>query len=345
LNPLRIRVILRQGRIFMTQQQALNATFFAFRKREKGGVLLGATLAFIAGAVLLTAVFLALTWASVVEVVRWYGQIISAAGDPQALANIGFPAGLLAFFPLFFLWLFFFFVLYAAYEAACLRWLVRGETGGLLGLTLGGDTWRVYSTYWVWFGLYLAGSTALSLAMVAILGVALGGMATDSNQMGVSAGLSVALLYILYYGAMIYFAVRFAPAAATSIARRRFAFFESWRVTKGRFWPLLGSFLLIWLINVVTTIVLGSVALTLLFAGAFANVDMTKASSDPQAFLTTYMSAMGQVFSNPVTLAGLAIYYVAATFVGMVFVLLFFGVNARAALAAQEDGKLLPAAS
>lgn len=31
----------------------------------------------------------------------------------------------------------------AAFEAACLRWLVRGQTSGLFGFSFGKDTWNV----------------------------------------------------------------------------------------------------------------------------------------------------------------------------------------------------------
>src|SRR6185312_11722146 len=52
----------------------------------------------------------------------------------------------------------------------------------------------------------------------------------------------------LQYLPLIFLGVRFGPAAATSIARQRFSFFDAWTVTRGRFWELLGSFAVLWLI-------------------------------------------------------------------------------------------------
>ena len=63
---------------------------------------------------------------------------------------------------------------------------------------------------------------------------------------------------LLQYLPLIFIGVRFGPAAATSLARRRFSVFEAWAVTRGRFWELLGSFALLWLI--------AGIALALMFA-------------------------------------------------------------------------------
>lgn len=329
----------------MADAQALNATFFALKKREKSGVLLSASLTFIVAAALLAAGFAALAWTPLTEIGGWYMRLIQASGDPEAMANIGFPTGFLTILPLTLLWLFVIFVLYAAYEAACQRWLLRGETGGLFGLTLGADTWRVYCSYWMWFGLYLVGSTALSFAMTfVIFALAMSGVGggMTETQMGGSLLVAAVTMYVLYYGAMIYFAVRFAPGAATSIARRRFAFFDAWKVTRGRFWALFGSYFLLFLLHFIAGIVLSIVAVTVLFASVFANVDFTKAATDPNAFLTAYFDAFAQILSNPAALGALAAYYVVATLIGLFFTVLIFGVSARAVQAALEDGKIKP---
>jgi hypothetical protein len=332
----------------MADQPALNATFFALRKRETGGVLTGASIAFLICAIVLFAGFVALSWATLAPFFTWYVGVISAANDPEAMAALGFPPGLFEFIGLAFLWLFVVFVLYAAYEAACLRWLTRGETGGLFGLTLGADTWRVYLSYWVWLGIYMAGSTALSFVMMfVVFALAMGGAggSMDGEQMGVSFILAMVVMYALYYGALAYFAVRFAPAAATSVARGRFSFFDAWVVTRGRFWSLFGSFFLIYIMQFVAGLVLGIVALFLLFGSVFAGLDMSAAATNPEAFMSAYMAALGQIFSNPTTIALFATYYIIATAIGLFFVVLMFGVNARAVQAALEEGKIKPAAA
>ena len=67
--------------------EKLNATFFAFRKREQSGVLLRATIAFGIAAIVLIAIFAAVFWSSFAPVLTWYGQAIaaSASGDTASM--------------------------------------------------------------------------------------------------------------------------------------------------------------------------------------------------------------------------------------------------------------------
>ncbi len=53
----------------------LKATFFAFRKRERSGVLLGATIAFVIGLAVLLGAFVALFWSSL-------GPAVASQGRP-----------------------------------------------------------------------------------------------------------------------------------------------------------------------------------------------------------------------------------------------------------------------
>src|SRR5262249_47612508 len=61
------------------------------------------------------------------------------------------------------------FILLAAYEAACLRWMIRGEAPGLCGLTLDADVWRVYGVYWCWFATQYIVSIAASFLIFPIM--------------------------------------------------------------------------------------------------------------------------------------------------------------------------------
>jgi hypothetical protein len=214
--------------------EPLNATFFAFRKRERGGVLMRASLAFVIAALVLYAAFIAVFWTQLAPIISWYADLIAtmAGGqyDPNAMAGMTLPAGI-GFVALgAIVWLFFFCVLFAAYEAACLKWMIHGETGGFMGLSLGADTWRVYGTYWLWFLLYIGFSIVMGILLGVFMMVfaanALGGGADPSSVL-----LALPVYYVVQYGLMIYFGVRFAPAAATSVARRKFSFFQAWTVT------------------------------------------------------------------------------------------------------------------
>lgn len=316
--------------------EPLNATFFAFRKREQGGVLLRASIGFAIGLIVILGVFAALLWQVMGPVFAWYGELMAAGGDPAAMSNSPPPTGILWIVVAEIPFLFFVFLLLAAYEAACHRWMIRGETGGgLLGLNLGADTWRVYATYWVWFGLFIGMYILCAVVFIGMIASMLGA----SGDPGVSGLIGLGVVFAFFL-AVIYILVRLAPAAATSVGRRKFSFFSAWTVTSGRFWALFGAFLLLVLINMVVSIVLSIVAFGVLFAGAFSNLNVADAAGDPNAFSQAYFEGLTQLFSNPATIAMVAGYYLVAGAIGLLFYVLFYGVNSRAVQAALEEGKI-----
>lgn len=326
--------------------EPLNATFFAFRKREKSGVLTQAAFGFAIGMIVISVAFFAAFATTLMPLAQWYGAVISAAAtnDTAAMETIGFPPALGMFVLGAIVWMFALFLLMAAFEAACLRWMIRGESGGgLLGLNFGADTWRVYSGYWIWFLLYMAFSMAFGIVVGIVIGGAAVGMAAGSSDGSAALG-ALALLpivYILQYGLMIFFGVRLAPANASSIARRKFAFFDAWKVTRGRFWPLLGAFAIWFLIYfgavMVMYIVMFATVMTSLMP-IFAQM-----GSDPSAMAgaeAQILQAYIQAFSSPQTWIVMGVLYFLVTIVGVIFYVACFGINARAAQAAIEDGKI-----
>jgi hypothetical protein len=149
--------------------------------------------------------------------------------------------------------------------------------------------------------------------------------------------ITVALIAVMYFS-FIYFAVRTAPAAAATIAQGRFSFFDSWKVSKGRFWALFGSFFLLWLIALVAIIGLEIAAFVTIFSSSGYPLTDVFSSPDPEAVRDVVM----HVFAMPRTWAIAGAFYVAllvfyfAIYIGM------FGINARAAVAGLEEGKLTP---
>jgi hypothetical protein len=327
----------------MADQQPLKATFFAFQRREQGGALTQTALGFVILAAALIAGFVALFWQSIGPFFTWYAQILSAAtnNDTAAIEAMGFPPQLGMFLLGLMLWLFPFYILCAAFEAGCLRWMIHGERGGFMGLTLGAPTWRVWSVYWMWFLLNIAFSIVMGIltgVLVGVLAVSTGG---DPGAV-VSAQLVVTLVqYVL----MAYFAIRFAPAAATTIARRKFSFFDAWTVTKGRFWALFGSFLLLYIVYAVFSLILAGGMIAYLVG--VAGIDLASVAADPSnanAAARQFLEAFATALSQPTSWAIFGGLYLIGSFVGIVFYIATFGVNARAALVALEEGKIKPAA-
>lgn len=323
--------------------EPLNATFFTLKQRDRA-VLLPATLVFVVLMALLIAAFVAVNWglfASFVHMFRLAQQGAEAPFDEAAGLQMFSQVMLLMLTT--FLFLFPLYLLVAAYEAACLRWMIRGETPGLFGLTLNDDVWRVYGVYWCWFLAQFTVSFATSIIMMPVM------FATMGQMMGGAGGppdpaamlhwqLTVQLpLSLLQYIPLAFIGVRFGPAAATSIARRRFSFFEAWAVTRDRFWALFGSYALLWLIVGVLMTAILATTYGFVFAGVWQEIFATwpePAKTLPHDLLTRMFSPQG------LTVIGLGYAAYAVIFLG--YALMSYGVNARAALAALEDGKIAP---
>lgn len=322
----------------MAERQALNATFFAFRKRDRGGVLFTATLAYAVIAIVLAGGFIALNWQAFADYMNWavtMSQADPTMADPNdPFAGMMPPQSVMALGGWYFLCLIFFYLLLAAYEAACLRWMIRGETKGVFGLALDGDTWRVYFTYWIWFFLLIAVYFVVAIVVVGTVAGAAMGAQGNPDALGAMGPLAL-IVALLVIAGLIYFGVRFAPAAATSVAKRRFAFFDAWTVTKGRFWALLGAFVLLWLMYFVGVIILSTIAS---FAMAGSMMSQMQTGAEP----ATPEQAMA-MFASPSVWIPLAIVYGLMIVGAFVFYVALFGVNARAALAAIEEGKITPA--
>jgi hypothetical protein len=318
----------------MADKQALNATFFAFRKREKGGVLLMATIAYAVLTLAMLALFAWLNWQGVADYIGWVTAMGETAGkvdpnDPNAMAQMMPPASVMGLGPAYVLFMLVTYILLAAYEAACLRWMIHGETGGVFGLSLGADTWRVYLGYWIWLFLGIVVYLVVFMLMFGMIGGVV--VAAQGNPEAAGPGALVGALVMVVAGlAFLWLTVRLAPAAATSVARRRFAFFDAWKVSKGRFWALFGAFLLLILMYFVLCIVVG------VGVGAFMATTMGQLS---QANPQTPEQAM-RAFASPSVLIPIAVMYGVMIVAAFMLYVAMFGVNARAASLALEEGKI-----
>jgi hypothetical protein len=304
----------------MADAEPLKATFYAMRRRERA-VLAPAAITYV---VLIIAMFI--VW-GVLAYFAIGGAGLRVDGFANGAGQI--PPALLSVLPLLYLGLMFtYFLLTASFEAACLRWLIRGERGGLFGLTLGADTWRVYGSYWIWFfafiGFYLL-TAVIVVATSVIVGLA--------NLPGQATPVLILACVLASLCAPIYLAVRWAPAAATSIGQRRFSFFDAWKVSRGRFWALFGSYLLLTLLNIVVLAMTWGVLFATIFGPLVGDI---ASGADPQRASADYANVMQ-------TPASLAIYYsvqFVAMILGVFFYVLGYGVNARAVLAAGAEGKI-----
>jgi hypothetical protein len=176
----------------------------------------------------------------------------------------------------------------AVVAAAVFRIVLEPDQKGFAYLRLGGqELWLALVflvmgvlAYIVWFiGMF-------AVMILAILGYVLGALA--SREAGVAACIVFAVVAgLAATGAMVWAMLRLSMAGPMSFAERKFLLFESWTLTRGQAWPLLGMALLLGLILIALEIVVYGVAGVGLLAFGAGLVPMFQGLADqsPQAWM------------------------------------------------------------
>ncbi len=125
---------------------------------------------------------------------------------------------------------------------------------------------------------------AYIVAVIAALGVMLPafivGLASGSQGQGVTAGILTAVgLGLVAVGVLVWLGLRLSMAAPMTFADRQFRLFESWSLTRGSAWRLLGVALLSLLMVFVIELIVAGVVLGAMFAAGGPPVWL----HDPQA--------------------------------------------------------------
>jgi hypothetical protein len=193
-------------------------------------------------------------------------------------------------------------ILYPAVERAVLR---PGE-GGWGWLRLGLDEARQAAVFACWvlvlLAAYLAGMVAVQI-LALLVGLALG----TAGAFVVSAiGFLADLAVIVWIG------VRLSLAPPASFDRRRVVLFDTWGLTRGRVWPLLGAYALSWALSFLVTVLVSFIggAIASFLPGAPAPgaaqpvVGTTFASVlEPQSIVELLFSALAGGLVTPLVLA------------------------------------------
>ena len=135
--------------------------------------------------------------------------------------------------------------------AAVARAVLNPRAGGFGYLRLGMDELRVFVVTLVLGILMMCAWIALSIAFAVLAGIA---GATGAQWMW----LVVLLAVLAGVAAIIWLAVRLCLAVPITVAENRFAFFDSFGLTRGRFWPLFGM-AVITLVMVIVVQLLGGI--------------------------------------------------------------------------------------
>lgn len=214
---------------------------------------------------------------------------------------------------------------YAIVMGALYRSLIFGKSQGwVLGLKLGMDEVRAILVTFV--GSIIALLPYLGVVLItAIVAAGAAGAAAaagaDENSAAVIAVFAIFIGYGIGIVLTIWVCIRLSYAAPASVGERRFVIFESWGMTRGSFWTLFLSYLIVYLIVAVieTVIIYAAFAAS---AGWLATIDWE--NPDFSAFQT--------VSIGPALIIGSIVYGLVATFVGGAFM----GVASRGYLAWKE---------
>jgi hypothetical protein len=181
------------------------------------------------------------------------------------------------------------------FEGANQRRYMRAED---FRLQLGADELRLLIVGLIWFGLFIA----LYLGMILMIMVPIGIMAAMGNSNGAAlGGLLAFVLFIAYMVFALWLAARFSPAAALTVRDRSIRFGQAWRVTKGKAWTILGSWIVLMLIMMVVFFVLYMIFAVVMVAALMPV--MGGLEDDPSAIFSAMVSP-GIIIPGAVLMVG-----------------------------------------
>ncbi|MBN9480003.1 MAG: hypothetical protein J0I52_07185 [Bordetella sp.] len=234
---------------------ATESAFEGFRLARRAPL---AILAWAAAYLVFFAVFFAVAGGSLINIINLAAQIEQNAEPSMSdLATLGqaYGAMMVLVLPLSLLFS-------AVLTAAVARSVIRPEEKGFGYLRLGRDELRVLGATLIvallMFGVTMAGMTLVTLFLT--LAASLG--APFLFLPAVLAGLGMA-------AAAVWLAVRLCLVAPMTFAEQKISIKESWAMTRGRFWPLLGMAVLAGVMSMLVGL-LGSIViapLNLIFGG------------------------------------------------------------------------------
>ena len=236
------------------------------------------------------------------------GRLMLVSLDPQlveltrkkqlAQQDIDQISGLLAqSWPTFLLVLVLVTALCSVLTAGIYRLVLRPDEKGFLHLRLGADEMRL---------------TVINLLLIALgmigLTVELAAVAAASQGSGIG-GLAAAVIAVL----TVWIGVRLSLATPMTFAQRRFAVRESWRASRGKFWPLLGMIVLAAIFYVMVWLLISIIGAALIgLAGgaqALENIGALSGAAIVSVALYVFLQLILQVIQLVMIYAPFAVAY------------------------------------
>lgn len=182
------------------------------------------------------------------------------------------------------------------------RSVLRPEPRGLAYLRLGGDELRVLLVILVQSVLVFVLTIVGGIVIGVLVGVTPQGLRWVSVTLGVLGLIAVAL----------WVGTRLSLAIPMTLGEGRVRIFESWRLTQGRFWPLLGAYLLAFVMVLLVQIVGSIIGAAALFSSGGGSL-FGSATGVPDFSNLSPLIAVGFLINLIVSLASAVIQLVVGT--------------------------------
>lgn len=178
-------------------------------------------------------------------------------------------------------------------------------------LGFGADELRmmIVGLLWAVMGLVLIG-----LPMVLILGTTFYTLFTDPAQFNTPGATDQLALQVLgSFGVLllalpiyVFFATRLAPSFGLTVRERRIRFFDAWNVSRGRFWPIFGAFVILAFSGSILVQIISGIAQTLIMPSMMNLANAADgASLRAMIFSSGFMVPMGLYLFLTLFLQGL----------------------------------------
>ncbi|MCA8893299.1 MAG: hypothetical protein KDA56_16135 [Hyphomonas sp.] len=264
------------------------ALMFGFRAAHAKSFPWKFALAFAVVSTVLTALFAWLTKDAIFGFMDAVEQLDSVgADDPAQVFSVFFSlfGGLLPWIVLGSLASL---VVWAMFMAATQRRYIRDEA---FSIRFGPDELRIMAVGVVWYLgvslMYLLPSLVM-LPMFGIVSDFANGDISENEMVAFMLGRMsiVALMFLVMFPVYVFFATRFSPVFAMTVKERRIAFGDAWIVSRGRFWPILGAFLILAIVGGMAVGFAGSIAQMLVTPAFMGSVSRVEDSSELRSLFT-----------------------------------------------------------
>jgi hypothetical protein len=267
-------------------------------------------------------------WGDVAEWMARVSDLDDGANPDEAFAALF--TGLIPLIPWITLLTLASWVIWAMFEAASQRRYIWGKS---FSLGFGGDELRMMVLGFFWWVLSMV---LIAAPMLLMFGAMFGSVfanidnpevfnTPEYEQQIVGQIFGIFGLLMVFFPVYVFFATRLAPSFGLTIKDKRIRFFDAWGVSRGRFWPILGAYVILAIGAGIINQVISTIAQLIFMPAMSSFTDIAEQGGDPVA-----------IFASPGFLISMGVFYFITLFLQGVTQHI---VGGPAAFAARHDPK------